>query len=172
MSEPPPMPFFWDAERSVMIPRRKNLADRIYVDGEDYRLGVIEERSMGSHGHFFAMLHEAFMNLPDDLAERFQTPDHLRKYALIKAGFYDERSVCCSSKAEAQRIAAFMRPLDNYAIVIASEAVVRIFTAKSQSLKAMGKDEFQRSKTAVLEIVSSMIATSQQALSDNAGRAA
>jgi len=38
---------------------------------------------------------------------------------------------------EAQRIAAFIKPMDTYAMVIVNECVVTVYTAKSQSLKAM-----------------------------------
>jgi hypothetical protein len=47
--------------------------------------------------------------------------------------------------------------MDDFAIVSATEVTVRVWTAKSQSMKAMGKAEFQRSKTAVLDLVSAMI---------------
>lgn len=157
MSEAAPALFVWDAGRSVMVPVRRTVADKTYVDGEDYRLGVIEERSQNSHSHFFAALHDAWMNLPEDQAERWPTSEHLRKWALIKAGFADERSIVCASAAEAQRVAAFVKPMDGYALVTVFEACVRVYTAKSQSRKAMGAKDFQASKTAVLEIISAMI---------------
>jgi hypothetical protein len=159
-----PQYFTWDAERSVMAPRRKSLADRTYVDGEEYRLGVIEERSAASHSHYFAALHDAWMNLPEAQAERFQTVEHLRKYALIKSGFRDERSIVCASKVEAQRIAAFVTPMDGYALVTVKDAVVVVYTAKSQSYRAMGKEDFQKSKTAVLDLVADMIGVTAKQL--------
>lgn len=155
-----------------MVPLRSNSADRVYTDQEIYRLGVIEERSANSHSHFFAALNEAWQNLPEALAEQFPTVEHLRKYALIKAGFYDEKSLVCSSKAEAQRLAAFVKPMDGYAVVTVSEAVVRVFTAKSQSKRAMGAKDFQDSKQKVLDLVSAMIGSSSAQLAKNAGRAA
>lgn len=78
----------------------------------------------------------------------------------------------CSSKAEAQRIAAFMRPIDEYAIIIASEAAVRVFTAESQSHKAMGAERFQQSKQAVLEFIDELLGTQHGTVSSQAGRAA
>lgn len=159
MSVDYPQYFTWDAERSVMVPRRKSIADRTYIDQAEYRLGVIEERSTNSHSHYFAAVNEAWKNLSDADAERFPTPEHLRKYTLIKAGFYDERSIVCASKAEAQRVAAFVKPMDEFAVITVSAALVRVFTAKSQSMKAMEKNEFQDSKTKVLEILSDMIGT-------------
>ena len=92
----------------------------------------------------------------------------------IKCGYADERSIVCSSKAEAQRVAAFIRPMDSFALVTVHElsALVRVYTAQSQSMKAMGKRQFQESKTAVLDYVAGLIGTSAEALAKNAGRAA
>lgn len=166
MSAPPPQIFQWDGEH--MVPRHARMADRRYVIGMDYLLAVIEERSTNSHRHYFASIHEAWLNLPEDIAERFPTEEHLRKYALIKCGFHDERSIVCASKAEAQRVAAFIQPMDTYALVIVSEAVVRVLTAKSQSGRAMDKKTFQESKTAVLDYLSELIGVERKQLEGNA----
>ena len=172
MSEVAPQYFRWDAERSVMEPRLKRLADKTYVDGEEYRLGPIEERSLASHNAYFAAVHEAFLNLPEDMSDRFMTEDHLRRYCLIKAGFADERSIVCASKADALRVQAFIKPMDTYALVTAVERVVTVYTAKSQSFKAMGKKDFQASKEAVLEVLAAMVGVKPESLSANAGASA
>lgn len=154
------------------LPRFAGLCDKQFVVGETYRLAVTEERSRASHSHYFASIEEAWRNLPEDEAERFPTSEHLRKWALCKTGYADERSIVCASKAEAQRVAAFIKPMDDFAIVVVSEATVKVYTAKSQSLKAMGKKVFQDSKTAVLDLLSSMVGISAKELDANAGRAA
>lgn len=136
-----------------MVPARgfARLADREYVIGEIYTLDQTDpSRSLASHRHYFAAVHEAWINLPQDEAERFASSEHLRKWALIRAGYRDERSIVCSSKAEALRIGSFVKPMDEHAIVAISETVVRVYTAKSQSARAMGKRVFQESKDAVL----------------------
>jgi hypothetical protein len=74
--------------------------------------------------------------------EEFPTAEVLRKKMLIRAGYADERSIVCASKAEAQRVAAFVKPMDEYAVVTVREAVVRVYTAQSQSIKAMGAKPF------------------------------
>ena len=172
MSEQFPILFEWDGE--VMRPANSwaKRADRAYVVGEKYRLSEEHERSASSHRHYFGAIAEAHSNLPENLAEQFLTEEHLRKWALIKANYADERSIVCSTKAEAQRVAAFIKPMDAYAVVVAKEAVVKVFTAKSQSTKAMGKKEFQESKTAVLEIIAGMVGVTPVALEANAGQAA
>jgi hypothetical protein len=168
----PPLLATWDGEAFSPLPRFAKICDRELVVGEQHRIVIEEERSHASHNHFFASVAEAWKNLPDDLAERFQTADHLRKFALIKSGYHDERSVVCASKAEAQRVAAFIRPIDDYAVVTVNEATVRFFTAKSQSMKAMGKTDFYASKQAVLDTVAAMIGVTADALAANAQRAA
>lgn len=152
-----PLLFDWDGE--VMRPRGRHqkACDQQFVVGMSYPLVLAEPRSMNSHRHFFASVHEAWTNLPEDLAERFPTDEHLRKWALIKAGFADERSIVCGSKAEAQRVAAFIKPMDQFSVVIVKEAIVKVYTAQSQSTKAMGAKQFQASKEAVLNVVSDLI---------------
>lgn len=155
----------WDGE--VMRPSGSvwaRRADKLFTVGERYMIGADQERSANSHRHYLSAVREAWENLPESLAERFPSESHLRKYALIKTGFHDERSIVCASKAEAQRVAAFIRPMDDYALVTVSEAVVRVYTARSQSMKAMGKDDFQKSKQAVLDLVSDMIGVTRTQL--------
>lgn len=164
----PPIYFQWDGE--AMIPKIPRLADKHYVVGETYSLIPHEDRSLASHRHYFASINEAHQNLPEDLQERLPTPEALRKYALIRAGFRDERSIACASKAEAQRVAAFVKPMDEFAIVTVEEATVTVYTAKSQSMKAMGKKVFDESKDAVLRVISEMIGTDAATL--NQARAA
>jgi hypothetical protein len=171
MTKPtPPMRMLWDGE--AFIPKVPALADRHYVVGETYSLVPHEDRSAASHNHYFASVTEAHNNLPEHLAERFPTPEHLRKFALIKAGYRDERSIVCASKAEALRVKAFVEPIDDYALVIADGALVTVFTAKSQKLRAMGKKAFAESKDAVLRVISEMIGTDAGTLQANTARAA
>lgn len=160
MTAPPPLPFTWDGE--VMRPRQPRAADRAYVVGEGYTLAPVEDRSAASHRHYFAQIAEAFASLPD--GSDFASAEHLRKAALIRAGYRDERSVVCGSAAAAERVAAFLRPLDEYAVVSVSGASVVMLTAKSQSLRAMGKTAFEASKEAVLNVVAELVGVSPEIL--------
>lgn len=169
MSDAPPMAFAWDGE--VMRPRQPRLADRHYVVGEVYTLEPRHGRSTASHNHYFAAIEEAWQNLPDALAERFRSSEALRKHALIQAGYRYERSIVCASKAEALRVAAFVDGMDEYAFVTVRDAVVIVYTAKSQSLRAMGKVAFQDSKDAVLGVLAAMLGTTPGELA-KAGEAA
>lgn len=157
-----PLAFTWNGNH--MVPRHPSLAARTYAAGETYTLVVHEDRSSASHRHYYASIAEAHANLPDELALRFQTPESLRKYALIRAGFADSQTFVASSRAEAQRLAAFIRPVDEFAVVTVEGPTVTRYVAKSQSYRAMGKADFQASKDAVLSIVGAMIGVTTEDL--------
>lgn len=169
---PVPITFSWLGDGMQPLPRFAKVCDRQFVVGETYTMVVQEARSQASHSHYFATIHDAWLNLPEDHATHFPTEEHLRKFALIKAGYTDKKSITCASKAEAQRIAAFITPMDLFSIVIVSECLVTVYTAQSQSLKAMGKRVFQESKDKTLEIISLMIGTTPAELASNAEKVA
>jgi hypothetical protein len=131
--------------------------DKQFVVGGVYRMIEHHERSTATHSHYFAEISNAWATLPDDQLTEYPTAEHLRKKLLVKAGYADERSIVCASKAEAQRVAAFVKPMDEYAVVLVREAVVRVYTAQSQSYRAMGKKTFQESKEAVLRAIDELL---------------
>jgi hypothetical protein len=162
-----PVEYQWDGE--VMRPMRHYLprCHKQYVVGETYPLIPHEDRSTNSHNHFFAAVHEAWKNLPERLTPRFPTSEHLRKWALIKSGYADERSIACATADEALKIAAFIKPMDDFAVVVVADATIKVFTAKSQSARAMGKEDFQGSKQAVLDTVAHLIGVDVATLAAN-----
>jgi len=147
----------WDGESFIPVKAHARIADAHFVVGAAYVLEPVEERSGVSHRHYFAAIRDAWANLPEVAVREMPTPAHLRKFALIKTGYADRREIVASSKAEALRLAAFVRPMDEFAVVTVSGCVVTVWTARSQSLKAMNKGEFQASKTAVLEYCATLI---------------
>lgn len=173
MSSPPPLSFRYEGE-GEWKPSSKFVASRAdgaYVIGMDYILVPHEPRSQRSHNHFFAAVKNAWDNLPDHMLMEYPTTEHLRKKALIKKGYADERSVVCASKAEAQRVAAFVKPMDEYAIVVPVGSVVKVYTAQSQSMRAMNKEVFQKSKTDVLDFIDDLLGVDREATSGNANPA-
>jgi hypothetical protein len=152
---PPPMAFRWTG--AEMVPLHPRLAERRFERGATYTLVQHEERSTATHNHEFAFIAEAWKTLPDDLAELYPSPEHLRKRALIQAGYYDEMVVDAGSNAAALRVAAAFRAIDEFAFVVVRGPLVARRTAKSQSRRAMSKAEFQASKTAVLAIIADML---------------
>ncbi len=162
----------WDGSAFAVVARHERLADEQFTVGQAYTLDVVEDRSLASHNHQFAHIEEVWRNLPDHLALRFPTAVHLRKFALIQTGWCDTHTLVCSSKAEALRVAAFCRPIDEFSVVIAKEATVTRYVAKSQSRKAMGAEDFKRSKSDVLDYIASLIGSTPKEVADNAGKAA
>ncbi|MDQ0505997.1 hypothetical protein [Xanthobacter agilis] len=160
-----PIVFTWTGE--AMSPASKRFAkdcDREFVIGEYYQLVTHEHRSDASHRHQFAWLHEAWMNLPEDIAYLYPTEDHLRKRALIEAGYYTETAVDAGTRAAALRVAAAVPALDEFAFAKVEGPIVLIRRAKSQSVRAMGAKQFYESKAAILAIIADMLSVSPEEL--------
>lgn len=158
MSDQLPLRWQWDGEAmrpASSIWSRK--ADERYVVGMEYRMTEIREQSEKSRRHFHAVVRDAWLSLPDELAAQFETADHLRKHCTIKAGFHEKRSIHCGSVAEARKVAAFIRPLDSYAIVTTAENVVTVWTALSSS--GLDHSTFQALKDGCLDEISKLIGT-------------
>ena len=155
-----PLPCRYEGEGEFRaVGRFAGQADEAYVIGEVYLLAPVEHRSEVSHRHEFAFVREAWLNLPEDLAERFPNEDALRKHALIKAGFCTVEERVCATAAEAARTRDWAKRDNAYAFVIARGPVVLIHRAESQKKSAMGKERFQASKDGVLRVLSEMLGT-------------
>lgn len=153
-----PFPFVWTGEAMVPPPGFAKRADQTFVIGERYVLAEVLERSAASHRHFFALVREAWMNLPEADALRFPNETALRKHCLIKAGFCDIQTTVCQFRTEARRLAAVLaRSPDDYTIVTVNGKVVTEYRAKSQDSRSMDKATFQDSKDKVLAILADMI---------------
>lgn len=159
MSTPPPIPCMWDDEGDAFrpLPNFVRVARQHYGAGEVVPLIPHEERSARSHAHFFACVNEAWKNLPEHLAHRHPSADHLRKFALIQTGHHDSTVFVCKFKTEALRLAAALQALDTYAVVIVDGKTVTRLTAKSQSMQAMGKARFEQSKSDTLSYLADLI---------------
>ena len=164
MSDQIPIRWRWTGE--AMEPASSlwaRKADERYVVGMEYRMSEIREQSERSRRHFHAVVRDAWLSLPDDLAAQFETADHLRKHCTIKAGFHDKRSIHCGSVQEARKIASFIRPLDSYAIVTTADNVVTVWTALSTT--GLDHQTFQRLKDGCLEEIAKLIGTDADTLS-------
>lgn len=159
-----PLWYRWNG--AAMIPARPELAERIFRADGHYLLEAHHERSYQRHKAYFAGLHDAWSSLRVD---DFPSPEHLRKAALIKTGWYDERTIVCDSPEMAERVAAFIRPIDEFHVVSVSGPVVRQWVAKSQSYKAMGRDAFNRSMEEVLDYVAGLVGVRREELDAQGG---
>ena len=154
-----PIKFIW-TDDGTFVPASRWWAKRADIEfavGEEVELQRWEDRSWKSHGHQFAWLKNAWDNLPDFMVDQFPSPEHLRKYALIKTGYCSMRQYPCGSAAEATRWAINLRPENPYCIVKAEGSIVTVYEAMSQSVKVMGAKDFQASKQAILDYVASLL---------------
>lgn len=97
------------------------------------------------------------MNLPEKIASEFRSPEHLRKFALIKAGYCTTHKIVCGSHKEAVEASALVARLDEFAICQIFDAVLTVYRAQSQSYRSMGKEQFAKSKEDVLNVLSEMV---------------
>lgn len=88
-----------------------------------------------------------------------QSDEHLRKYALIRTGFCSTQQQAFGSHAAAIAGAALVRssPNEEYTLVSVQGATVHVFRPESQSVRAMGKERFQESKTAIMDFIAGLL---------------
>jgi hypothetical protein len=158
--------FIWDGRTMVPLDRYRALADRQFRAGQEYALVPHQARSDKSHSHYFACLKKTWENLPEKEAKFFLTAEHLRKWCLVKEGYADENTHVCQTEAAAMELAALIRTLDGYAVMQISGTILTIWTAKSQDHHHMNHEEFQTSKTKVLERCAAMIGATLKELTD------
>lgn len=153
----------WDDERDVFVPARKFIGQlkKLYADGKAIWLEQIQFRSMDSHRHLFAELHERWESMPEYIRSRFIDEDHLRKYALIRTGWVRAmRHIPFTSREDAITGAVVAKLVDSYALVTIDENVVTIYVARSQKMsgfRSMNNSDFQKSKTDVLSFLDELL---------------
>lgn len=142
---------------------------RITLDvGAVHGWQMAEHRSKSSHDHFFAVVNEAWKSLPENMADDFPSPEHLRKWSLIKAGFCSETRIVCANNSEAMTLATKAKAMDKYAVVAIDGKAVTIWTADSQRKDAMGRQAFQEAKERALHVISTLLGIDAAALKEAA----
>ena len=157
--------FMWNG--SVMVPTKLLAAVKTYTPGERYWLEEVSDRSWISHRHEFAWVHAAWENLDDTLTEKFPSPGHLRKAALIATGWFREVIIDAGNAAAALRVAAYARGEDDFAHVTTRGQTVIVRKARSQRMHGrdrMDKSEFERSKADILGWLSNLIGVEPEQL--------
>ena len=145
----------WDGASAVPLTNRS-----VDLEPGTYRFDVVEDRNWARHRAYFARLKELWETLPE--SARFepwaQSPESLRRYALIRRGYSTCTTHACGTKAEAARTAAILRAeADEFTIVIPRGSTVEVYRAKSQAGRAMKKAEFNESADAVLDFLENLI---------------
>lgn len=143
---PPPIPMVWNGAHFTPLPKFASLAVDSYGAGEIVSLAPVDKRSGKSHDHFFAAMQEMWATLPESTGDRYPTVEAFRKSALIATGHCDTDTTVCSSNAEALRLRAVVQHVAPESLAVMRNNVVTIYTAHSQSMKAMGAKVFQKSK--------------------------
>lgn len=174
MSTPPPMPMtYLGAGTWQVLPRFVAACDEHYGAGEIVRWAPVFERSRASHNHLFAEVGTVFDNLSDEQRLLWPTEDALRKHALCKAGICDVATHIAPSRAEAAKLAAFLRAQRFGDLITHSGQVVTVLTARSMRYDAMDRAAFQEAKDKVLAYLADLIgvdtATLQRAAADRGG---
>lgn len=163
MSDTLPMRYEGDGMFRCLHPKRVTL-DVGAVHGWQ----MAEHRSKSSHDHFFAVINEAWKSLPEDMADDFPSPEHLRKWALIKAGFCSETRIVCANNTEAMTLATRAKAMDKYSIVAIDGKAVTIWTADSQRRDAMGRQQFQEAKERAIHVISNLLGVDATTLKEAA----
>jgi len=145
----------WD-ERGGFFPLRSTLRRCLdaFRHGESLILTIERQRSMASHRHQFAQIRDLWANIHEDDAGQpwAANPETFRKHALIATGYRVVNTIDAGSKAAAERVAAAIPAMHReYCIASVQGPLVIVATAESQSVRAMGAQRFQASKTAVLD---------------------
>lgn len=159
----------------VPIPRSHNVCRRQFNPGDEYTLVPHESRSKESHGFFMACVNEAFLQLPEKIADRFPSADHLRAWCLIETGWFDEKEFDFDNKRDAHRLGTFIRTEDDFARISIHQLAknkwkVLVRRAKSQSYASMNKQAFEASKKAVLDLLEGWTGVARGTLRKETGR--
>jgi len=96
----------------------------------------------------------------------------MRKWILCEVGWFDEKEIDCANEKHAKALQTFIRTEDDYARIFRRGSLVIIRKAKSQSLAAMGKKDFEASKRDCLDLLESMVNVPKGTLMREAGQSA
>ena len=144
----------------------RDMLDKKLVVGECYRLDIYNERSEAFHGKYFATISEAWTHLPMPWDQMLPTPEHLRKYALIKAGWCDSIIMPMKSKTDAIASVHAMKLLDAYCIATATGNVLTIWKARSQRKAFQSAKEFYETAVRVFDVIGGIIGVDPLSLYD------
>lgn len=128
----------------------EQILDEHLTAGDLVCLTEDNSRSMKQHRWLFALVRKAFDTLPMDQVLRFPSEEHLRKYALIKAGWCDINTQSFSTPemaklaAKAFKIGANITTDGrNFTMTVVRDDTVMYVTPRSISLRACKGAEWE-----------------------------
>ncbi len=151
-----PVMFTW-TDDGVMapLPRFRALCDRQYAVGEEYALGPVENIPGNSRAPLFIAAKETWNSLPED-DDRFPTPEHLRKRALVRAGWATHAQYVLDTPKDAKALALALRQHDGYAVIRISGSTVEVWTAKSIAAGQISAEEWKVVKERALAFLATV----------------
>lgn len=152
-----PVIFVWTPEGAMVpLPRFRKLCDELYAVHAEYALIEHHGRNMRQHRAYFASLNDIFDNLAEQYDGVFPSPEHLREWALCQTEFCTVTHEAYETRKDALQAARALRKLAPYAVISVVGTTLVTKHAMSQSVRAMGKEEFEASCKAVLDVVAGM----------------
>lgn len=136
--------------------RFKALCERQFVLDETYAWGPVDNVDNGSRGAFFASVRETWNSLAED-DERFPSHEHLRKRALVAAGWCLHSQTVMDTPKDARQLAIQSRKLDEYAVIQVKANVVDVYIAKSIAHGQITAEEWRVVKPRALDWVAAQI---------------
>ncbi len=154
----------WDGEAFYPEARFQWQCQQDYAVGEKYQFEALPMRSVASHNHYFAALTDAWLNIREDYPRKFPSPEHLRKWALVETGHCTENVTVYDTSKDARQAATRIRVRDAYVVMQVKGNVLYEWEPLSQAVLAQDPEKFQKAKTAVLDLLASMIGVKQKQL--------
>ena len=143
-------------------------------EGEIVIVSIERARSPATHRHQFAWIKDAWASLPEAVMfeDWAQTPETLRKRALIETGYYEQVVIDCEgatvAKAVGRELRNAKREAHGYAVAAVRGNMAVVRWPESQSMRAMGGDRFRESKSAILDWIAAQIGVAPEELTRNA----
>lgn len=100
------------------------------------------EHSDQARKRFFAIIRDAYGNMPDQWKPLIGSSEHLRKFVLCQVGHCDTTATDCGSHAAAERVAALIRHVDSFAVVTVTGSIVTTSVARSIRKRVCPKKAF------------------------------
>lgn len=153
-----PMIYEGNGKFSASSIYHKMRCEKMFGAGQEITFEELGDRNMNRHRMYFARLKELWLTLPESMAEDFPSPEVLRKHALIRCGYATMRKFSMANADEASALERMLSELESYAVceitapVVGSpRRILAVWVPQSQAVKNMGKSEFDKSVTDVLD---------------------
>jgi hypothetical protein len=146
-------------------------ADRELVVGQRYIMEAVDEEQSARDRAYHASIRDAWVNLPESMAEQFSNATDFRRWLLVECGFCDVAKLAFASSKAANAALPFLQSGGAQLAVVGSVVVVK--RPWSQKLRGgMDKETRRRSYRETQDLASSLIGVRPEDLQRESGRAA